>query len=285
MGNMEQDKTGLVLDTRPKPFVFVLMPFDPAFTDVYQLGIRVACEKAGAYAERLDEQIFNESMLQRIYNQIAKADVVVADMTGRNPNVFYEAGYAHALGKVVVLLTQDKDDIPFDLKHYRHIVYENVTGLLPQLEKTIKWAIKQASEKKRPQKPIMVYCESSSLAGNPTILVPTLDGAPHRTEFSLTYGNVDELSSVKCRMALWTSLDFGNCFWEKMLVPIAHPTAKYVFNCPTLMLLLPGEWRSDQLALHARDDCRLRSGSTKDILLRVSTALSSYDYPFTVKFK
>ena len=99
-------------DTRPKPFVFVLMPFDPAFIDVYQLGIKTACERAGAYAERPDEQIFTESILQRIYNQIAKADVIVADMTDRNPNVFYEVGYAHALGKVVVLLTQNKDDIP-----------------------------------------------------------------------------------------------------------------------------------------------------------------------------
>jgi nucleoside 2-deoxyribosyltransferase len=100
--------------TLPKPFVFVLMPFDKKFNDVYQLGIQKACDDVGAYAERIDEQIFGESILQRIYNQIAKADVVVADMTGRNPNVFYETGYAHALGKNVILLTQNANDIPFD---------------------------------------------------------------------------------------------------------------------------------------------------------------------------
>ena len=44
-------------------------------------------------------------------------------MTGRNPNVFYETGYAHALGKHVILLTQEAKDIPFDLKHYQHIIY------------------------------------------------------------------------------------------------------------------------------------------------------------------
>ena len=44
-------------------------------------------------------------------------------MTGRNANVFYEVGYAHALGKIVLLLTKNADDIPFDLKHHQHIVY------------------------------------------------------------------------------------------------------------------------------------------------------------------
>ena len=61
-------------------------------------------KSTGAYAERVDEQIFNESILQRIYNQISKADIITADMTDRNENVFYETGYAHTLGKQVILL-------------------------------------------------------------------------------------------------------------------------------------------------------------------------------------
>ena len=100
------------------------MPFEKEFDDVYQLGIKEACKEAGAYCERVDEQLFHESILERIYNQISKADVVIADMTGRNPNVFYEAGYAHALGKKVILVTQNSEDIPFDLKHYPHIIYQ-----------------------------------------------------------------------------------------------------------------------------------------------------------------
>jgi hypothetical protein len=113
-----------VLSTKPKPFCFVLMPFDAAFNDIYEFGIKGACTDAGMYCERVDEQIFVGSMLDRIFNQIARADILVADMTARNPNVFYEVGYAHALGKTVVLLTQRADDIPFDLKHFPHIVYE-----------------------------------------------------------------------------------------------------------------------------------------------------------------
>lgn len=128
--------------TKPKLFCFVLMPFAPEFDDVYQIGIKEACEKAGAYCERVDEQIFSERILDRIYNQIAKADVVIADMTGRNANVFYEVGYAHALGKPTVLLTHSPDDIPFDLKHFPHIIYESgLSGLRDRLIKTVRWHV------------------------------------------------------------------------------------------------------------------------------------------------
>jgi hypothetical protein len=77
--------------------------------------------------------------VQRIYNQIAKADLVVADMTGQNPNVSYETGYAHALGKQVILLTKKTEDIPFDLKHYPHIVYSGIIRKLKDdLEKRVR---------------------------------------------------------------------------------------------------------------------------------------------------
>ena len=99
------------------------MPFEAGFNDIYEYGIRGACSDVGLYCERVDEQVFLGSMLERIYSQISRADLLVADMSGKNPNVFYEVGYAHALGKNVVLLTSVAKDIPFDLKHFPHIVY------------------------------------------------------------------------------------------------------------------------------------------------------------------
>ena len=139
------------LSTAPKPFVFVLMPFNEDFDDIYKLGIKEAAKEVGAYAERVDEQIFNEGILERIFNQISKADVIVADMTGRNPNVFYEVGYAHALGKIVLLLTQKADDIPFDLKHKQHIVYGNggskIQSLRSELTPRLNWAINESRRK------------------------------------------------------------------------------------------------------------------------------------------
>src|ERR1044072_9153777 len=123
-----------------KPFVFTLMPFDHSFTDVYTLGIKAAVEEAGGYCERVDEQIYEERMLDRIYNQINKADFIIADVTGRNPNVFYEIGYAHALERRVILLTSKPEDIPFDLKHHFHIVYNGqIVHLKEQLSKRLAW--------------------------------------------------------------------------------------------------------------------------------------------------
>lgn len=134
--------------TAPKPFVFVLMPFETAFDDIYKFGIKGAADDVGAYAERVDEQIFSEGILDRIFNQISKADVVVADMTGRNPNVFYEVGYAHALGKAVVLLTQKTDDIPFDLKHRQHTVYGGkIETLRDELRPKLQWALAEAQRR------------------------------------------------------------------------------------------------------------------------------------------
>jgi hypothetical protein len=133
------------LSTLPKPFVFVLMPFEAKFNDIYKFGIKGAAEDVGAYAERLDEQLFGEGMLDRIFNQISKADLIVADMTGRNPNVFYEVGYAHALGKVTLLLTQDANDIPFDLKHRQHTVYGGrIETLRKELADRLRWGIEES---------------------------------------------------------------------------------------------------------------------------------------------
>jgi nucleoside 2-deoxyribosyltransferase len=115
------------------------MPFDPAFDDVYKLGIKETCEKLGITAERVDEQIFHkQNILERIYAQIELADFVIADMTGRNPNVFYEVGYAHGKSKICLLLTSNTDDIPFDLKHHRHLVYGNsIQNLRQSLERDL----------------------------------------------------------------------------------------------------------------------------------------------------
>lgn len=123
-------------------FAFVLMPFDSSFEDVYRMGIKETASALGLRAERVDEQIYREGMLERIYRQIEAADVIIADMTGKNPNVFYEVGYAHAKDKICILLTSDASDIPFDLKHRRHIVYSgSITTLRKQLMEHLKWAL------------------------------------------------------------------------------------------------------------------------------------------------
>jgi len=133
-----------------KKFIFVLMPFNQEFDDIYKLGIKSACEIENAYCERVDEQFYEGSMLDRIYNQINNADYLVADTTNKNPNVFYEIGYAHALEKKVILITQDGGDIPFDMKHFAHILYskDKISLLKDNIQKKLKWYLQNENDDK-----------------------------------------------------------------------------------------------------------------------------------------
>ena len=168
--------------TSPKPFCFVLMPFKKEFNDVYQIGIKEACDAAGAYCERVDEQHYDGRMLDRIYNQIGKADIVIADMTGQNPNVFYEVGYAHALGKRVLLQTRHSDDIPFDLRDYFHIVYgESLVDLRTRLTARLRWHVENPQPQgMREQDEISMYLNGARLLSNAVSHVTAKPNSPGR---------------------------------------------------------------------------------------------------------
>jgi hypothetical protein len=103
---------------------FVLMPFDANFKPVYEDHIVPALKAAGLNCLRADDIFRNTEIIEDIWEHINRARVIVADLTGRNPNVYYEVGIAHTVGKEVVLLTQSMDDIPFDLRHIRVIKYD-----------------------------------------------------------------------------------------------------------------------------------------------------------------
>ena len=73
-------------------------------------------------------------------------------MSGKNPNVFYEVGYAHAKEKLCILITDNADDIAFDLKHRRHIVYGSSLSILrEELEKSLEWAKTEIENIRRSQ--------------------------------------------------------------------------------------------------------------------------------------
>lgn len=105
-----------------------MMPFDADFTAVYD-SIQQAAAGAGLRCRRADDIWENAAIIQDVVALIDKSRVVICDCTGRNPNVFYEAGIAHTLGREVILITQSEHDIPFDLRHLRYVRYlNNVEG-------------------------------------------------------------------------------------------------------------------------------------------------------------
>lgn len=103
---------------------FVIMPFGPRWSKVVWETVRSALKETGFSCIRADEQ-YGHQVLEDIWRGICEATIVIADVTGRNPNVYYELGIAHVLGRRVILLTQDAADIPFDTRVYRHISYKN----------------------------------------------------------------------------------------------------------------------------------------------------------------
>lgn len=117
-----------------------MMPFSAEMVAVHD-AIRLAAHNSGMRCKRADNIWEHSELIQDVVDLIDAARVVVCDCTGRNANVFYEAGIAHTLGRDVILITQSGDDIPFDLKHHRYISYdangEGLTKLVVELQKRI----------------------------------------------------------------------------------------------------------------------------------------------------
>jgi hypothetical protein len=107
---------------KDKNLVAIMMPFDTKYKNVFK-KMKESCKEVGFESKRVD-QIWEESkIMDDIFGLIYRAQIIICDFTGKNPNVFYEAGIAHTLGKIVIPITQSIDDIPFDLRPYKHIIY------------------------------------------------------------------------------------------------------------------------------------------------------------------
>lgn len=104
--------------------VFVLMPFKADMLPVYEDSVKPTCASLWLTVRRADDFFTADSVVQDIWKAIVSARLIVADCTDRNPNVFYEIGLAHAIGKPTIMLTQRAEDVPFDLRHLRYIAYQ-----------------------------------------------------------------------------------------------------------------------------------------------------------------
>lgn len=275
------------MSTKPKPFVFVLMPFNPRFDDAYRLAIKPACEAAGAYAERVDEQVFNGSILERIYNQISKADVVVADLTDRNSNVFYEVGYAHALGKTTVLLTRSVEDIPFDLKHYPHIVYEDrLLYLKEQLEGTVRWHVENPARVDEAAADIFVRVNGVQLSDTP--LVPVTLGVSDYA-FQLTVELENRVSRVIAKVEGRLGLVYPNNF-NPITSIVNYQTTDVVLDGQTRLCLasqqfslLPGQWWSLPITLSRVEAVQFKADEQIALTIRLLRPSGVRDIPFKLQ--
>jgi hypothetical protein len=121
--HLKKVSKGVTLE--PSDTCFVMMPFANPIGGYYATIYEPAIKKAGLTPVRADTDIFaTGKIIDQIWTGLKRAKVLVAELTGRNPNVLYELGLAHALHKPVVLISSNESDVPFDVRHVRVIYYE-----------------------------------------------------------------------------------------------------------------------------------------------------------------
>lgn len=121
--------------------VFVAMPFARKMRDIWKYGIQMPVRAAGLLCERVDEEHFTGGILDRIKRKIEDAELIIADLTGQNPNVFLEVGYAWGKGRPVLFLLQggngDVPKLPFDVSTQKCLIYEDATDLEEKVGKAL----------------------------------------------------------------------------------------------------------------------------------------------------
>jgi hypothetical protein len=116
--------------------IAVMMPFSAEFTPVWDV-LRTTAQGGGWMCQRADDIWDDSVVINDVVALIASSKVVICDVTGRNANVFYEAGIAHTLGREVVVITQSHADVPFDLSHHRYLTYLANSEGLADLRETL----------------------------------------------------------------------------------------------------------------------------------------------------
>lgn len=128
----------IIIDSNPIK-AFVVMQFTPVFNDLYDEVIKPTVESFKIDCIRADDIYTSGSILEDITQSIIESSFVIADITPDNPNVFYEVGYAHAIKKPVILLSDNRrDKLPFDISGFRVILYENSIGGKAKVEERLK---------------------------------------------------------------------------------------------------------------------------------------------------
>ena len=127
VANLEKssrEKDAGALLTSSSNLCFVMMPFGDRFEAVYRTLINPVASQFGLTTVRADEMFSSGSIVEQIRVAIQQSRLCIADVSERNPNVLYEVGIAHTLGKPTILLTQNIEELPFDLKNLRTITYQ-----------------------------------------------------------------------------------------------------------------------------------------------------------------
>lgn len=115
-----------------KRLVFVLTPFHPEFERDYSI-IKDTCMDVGLKCIRGDEEYFSSDIFSEMLRYIVSANLIIANINGRNSNVLYELGIAQALDKPVILISREPENLPIDIKSKRFLIYKSYAELQENL--------------------------------------------------------------------------------------------------------------------------------------------------------
>lgn len=119
---------------------FVAMTFDPSMDEAYELGIRVAVRTCGPSEIRVDKIEHNDLINDVMLSSIRRTQVTVADVTLHRQGVYFEAGFALGLGRIVIWTCREDeiDKVHFDTRQYPHVVWKTPHDLAKKLENRIR---------------------------------------------------------------------------------------------------------------------------------------------------
>lgn len=279
----------------PKSFVYALMPLIEEFDNIYKYGVKVACENAGTYSERIEKHIHQGDILLRMYNQIAKADLIVADLTEQCLDVFYGIGYAHALGKSVILISQRTDDIPNDLIKHAPVIYDanilNINKLQRELEEKINYFLQTLNSKERLQFPLAFYIDGQRLSDHHPIEIDyklsnrDIIGGESKLNLKIDINNKSNTMFDKMhQIGIITTAAFS--IENQTQESIKTPNDKYLHLIRQTGKILPYSWDTVKVNIISRNTLeQLQQNSPLMLSIRIFTEVGIIDYPIILNLR
>ena len=205
-------------------------------------------------------------------------------MTGRNANVFYEVGYSHALGKTTILLTQNADDIPFDLKHFPHIVYDaKITTLRDNLLQRLKWFLSQPRNGLATASvEVELYYGKQNLSAE-NVIVEYEPGKIPWADITVRNASTETFEPGSFKIGVITGPKFSHCRagHRNYFQTTKLPDGGFLHMLPELDTLFPESFDSVSLGLESRGSDESIVGDSDSVTLRVFTPIGTRDYVLT----
>jgi hypothetical protein len=206
-------------------------------------------------------------------------------MTGKNPNVFYEVGYAHALGKNVILLTKNSEDIPFDLKHYPHIVYNGKIVLLKdELKKRLIWFLEHPEKVEEYfSTNVEIFLDDTQIIDKPCISIKKPDNMANVLYLQFNIHNSIEkyIESVSFQVGIISDNNIQFSHNRTEIKKYQQKDKKIIHIIDENISIIPNSW--DKILLNLICEENFVEGDKYNLIFRLFFDFGSIDFPFSIK--